>query len=263
MCVGEGNMKLHCCVAAYVSDYAFLGTALLPYPNYRAKFSASLDHAMWFHSTFRSDEWMLYECESPWAGPCLSPPPRVKIPPVCVTKQSFGCIIHGRGGLMRCPCCVPQGEAEGWFKGACGGETERWQPPVLRRESSEWNLWQSPASYKHIPEIVLICIFLITCISLNLWKCNILNVPSLNSIYFKMFLLKKKQLMIYIWCSYAVGGHVLENSVGLSSCQGWSYWSDWSTATSAANGGNPENRIKTAPHSSTSQQWSGWRLHYP
>lgn len=61
-------MKLHCCVAAYVSDYAFLGTALLPYPNYKAKFSASLDHAMWFHSTFRSDEWMLYECESPWAG---------------------------------------------------------------------------------------------------------------------------------------------------------------------------------------------------
>ncbi|KAM9362168.1 acyl-coenzyme A thioesterase 8 [Symphorus nematophorus] len=66
--IGEGNMKLHCCVAAYVSDYAFLGTALLPYPNYKAHFSASLDHAMWFHSTFRSDEWMLYECESPWAG---------------------------------------------------------------------------------------------------------------------------------------------------------------------------------------------------
>lgn len=70
--VGEGNMKLHCCVAAYVSDFAFLGTALLPYPNYKAKFSASLDHAMWFHSTFRSDEWMLYECESPWAGQLLS-----------------------------------------------------------------------------------------------------------------------------------------------------------------------------------------------
>ncbi|KAK7898971.1 hypothetical protein WMY93_019824 [Mugilogobius chulae] len=66
--IGEGNMKLHCCVAAYISDYAFLSTALLPYPNYRAKFSASLDHAMWFHSTFRSDEWMLYECDSPWAG---------------------------------------------------------------------------------------------------------------------------------------------------------------------------------------------------
>lgn len=67
---GEGNMKLHCCVAAYVSDFALLGTALLPYPNHRAHFSASLDHAMWFHSTFRADEWMLYECESPWAGQC-------------------------------------------------------------------------------------------------------------------------------------------------------------------------------------------------
>ncbi|XP_034440303.1 acyl-coenzyme A thioesterase 8 [Hippoglossus hippoglossus] len=66
--IGEGNMKLHCCVAAYVSDFAFLGTALLPYPSYRAQFVASLDHAMWFHTTFRSDEWMLYECDSPWAG---------------------------------------------------------------------------------------------------------------------------------------------------------------------------------------------------
>ncbi|XP_076124849.1 acyl-coenzyme A thioesterase 8 [Alosa pseudoharengus] len=66
--IGEGDMKLHCCVAAYVSDYSFLGTTVLPYPEYRAQFSASLDHAMWFHNTFRADEWMLYECESPWAG---------------------------------------------------------------------------------------------------------------------------------------------------------------------------------------------------
>ncbi|XP_012693959.1 acyl-coenzyme A thioesterase 8 [Clupea harengus] len=66
--IGEGDMKLHCCVAAYVSDYAFLGTAVLPFPEFRAQFSASLDHAMWFHNTFRADQWMLYECESPWAG---------------------------------------------------------------------------------------------------------------------------------------------------------------------------------------------------
>lgn len=66
--IGEGDMKLHCCVAAYVSDYSFLDTAILPYPTYRSQFSASLDHAMWFHSTFRADDWMLYECESPWAG---------------------------------------------------------------------------------------------------------------------------------------------------------------------------------------------------
>lgn len=61
-------MKVHCCVAAYISDYAFLGTALLPHRQYRVKFMVSLDHSMWFHAPFRADHWMLYECESPWAG---------------------------------------------------------------------------------------------------------------------------------------------------------------------------------------------------
>lgn len=84
---GAGNMKLHCCVAAYVSDYAFLGTALLPYPNHRAQFSASLDHAMWFHSTFRADEWMLYECESPWSGQFIRNEPHDSIPGVCVSFE--------------------------------------------------------------------------------------------------------------------------------------------------------------------------------
>uniref|UniRef100_A0A6I8RWI9 Acyl-CoA thioesterase 8 n=1 Tax=Xenopus tropicalis TaxID=8364 RepID=A0A6I8RWI9_XENTR len=42
--------------------------ALLPYLQYRMQFMASLDHSMWFHSPFRADEWMLYECESHWAG---------------------------------------------------------------------------------------------------------------------------------------------------------------------------------------------------
>lgn len=64
-------MKVHCCVAAYISDYAFLGTALLPHRQYRIKFMASLDHSMWFHAPFRADHWMLYECESPWAGKSL------------------------------------------------------------------------------------------------------------------------------------------------------------------------------------------------
>ncbi|KAG8446539.1 hypothetical protein GDO86_014118 [Hymenochirus boettgeri] len=66
--IGPENMHLHCCVAAYISDYAFIGTALLPHLQYRLKFVASLDHSMWFHSSFRADEWMLYECESHWAG---------------------------------------------------------------------------------------------------------------------------------------------------------------------------------------------------
>ncbi|XP_078275064.1 acyl-coenzyme A thioesterase 8 [Rhinoraja longicauda] len=68
--IGEGNMKLHCCIAAYISDYSFLKTALLPHAQYRLNFMASLDHSMWFHAPFRSDEWMLYECESPWSGGC-------------------------------------------------------------------------------------------------------------------------------------------------------------------------------------------------
>lgn len=66
---GEGDMKMHCCVAAYISDYAFLGTALLPHQRqHKVHFMVSLDHSMWFHAPFRADHWMLYECESPWAG---------------------------------------------------------------------------------------------------------------------------------------------------------------------------------------------------
>nr|XP_034979341.1 acyl-coenzyme A thioesterase 8 isoform X1 [Zootoca vivipara] len=68
--IGECDMKLHCCVAAYISDYAFLRTALFPHQHYRVSFLASLDHSMWFHAPFRADHWMLYECESPWAGRC-------------------------------------------------------------------------------------------------------------------------------------------------------------------------------------------------
>ncbi|MEE6526943.1 hypothetical protein FKM82_027903 [Ascaphus truei] len=66
--IGPGDMKLHCCVAAYISDYSFLGTVLLPHLQFRMRFMASLDHSMWFHAPFRADEWMLYECESHWAG---------------------------------------------------------------------------------------------------------------------------------------------------------------------------------------------------
>ncbi|XP_006091444.1 acyl-coenzyme A thioesterase 8 [Myotis lucifugus] len=67
--IGEGDIKMHCCVAAYISDYAFLSTALLPHHcQHKVHFMVSLDHSMWFHAPFRADHWMLYECESPWAG---------------------------------------------------------------------------------------------------------------------------------------------------------------------------------------------------
>ncbi|CAH1780113.1 unnamed protein product, partial [Owenia fusiformis] len=64
----EMHMNLHRCLAAYISDFSLLGTATLPHPDFRWGMGASLDHSMWFHTPFRADEWMLYECESPQAG---------------------------------------------------------------------------------------------------------------------------------------------------------------------------------------------------
>ena len=62
---------LHRAVLAYASDMALLGTAMLPHgvnwltPGMQV---ASLDHALWLHEPFRADEWLLYACDSPWAG---------------------------------------------------------------------------------------------------------------------------------------------------------------------------------------------------
>lgn len=56
---------------AYASDYNLLGTAVLPH---RAKgdranlFFASLDHAIWFHRSFKIDDWLLYAMDSPSAS---------------------------------------------------------------------------------------------------------------------------------------------------------------------------------------------------
>jgi acyl-CoA thioesterase II len=60
-------LALHQCVAAYASDFALLGTALLPHgsPNPDISMMASIDHSMWFHHPFRADEWLLYDLESP------------------------------------------------------------------------------------------------------------------------------------------------------------------------------------------------------
>jgi acyl-CoA thioesterase-2 len=64
------DLLLHQCVVAYASDLSLLDTATLPHaiawndPHY---LMASLDHAMWFHRSFRADEWLLYAQESPAA----------------------------------------------------------------------------------------------------------------------------------------------------------------------------------------------------
>jgi len=63
--------KIHRAVLAYASDMTLLGTATLPHDISWAKgtmMGASLDHAIWFHDDFRADEWLLYVCDSPWAG---------------------------------------------------------------------------------------------------------------------------------------------------------------------------------------------------
>ena len=61
---------VHRAMLAYVSDNAFITTSLLPHgvgwhtPGMQV---ASLDHVMWFHESFRADEWFLYAIESPKA----------------------------------------------------------------------------------------------------------------------------------------------------------------------------------------------------
>jgi len=62
---------LHAYLLAYVSDFAFITTALLPHgvtghaPGMQV---ASLDHVMWFHHAVRVDEWLLYVMDSPAAS---------------------------------------------------------------------------------------------------------------------------------------------------------------------------------------------------
>jgi len=62
---------MHRAVLAYASDMTLLGTSLLAHGvNWMTEKlqTASLDHALWLHEDFRADEWLLYSCDSPWAG---------------------------------------------------------------------------------------------------------------------------------------------------------------------------------------------------
>ncbi|RKF19452.1 acyl-CoA thioesterase II [Altericroceibacterium spongiae] len=65
------NPSIHRAVLAYASDYNLLSTSLQPhglsYHKGEVK-AASLDHAIWYHDSFRADEWLLYVTESPWTG---------------------------------------------------------------------------------------------------------------------------------------------------------------------------------------------------
>ena len=57
------QLDLHRNLLAYLSDFQLIGTAILPHGIHfeQGKVQmASLDHAMWFHRSFRADEWLLY-----------------------------------------------------------------------------------------------------------------------------------------------------------------------------------------------------------
>jgi acyl-CoA thioesterase II len=67
----DGDAAMHRAMLVYTSDSWLLGTSTLPHgvrwetPGF---VSASLDHAVWIHDDFRVDDWLLYTCDSPWAG---------------------------------------------------------------------------------------------------------------------------------------------------------------------------------------------------
>jgi acyl-CoA thioesterase II len=65
------DLSLHQCVLAYASDFTLLDTALIAHGRFvfdPSLMLASLDHAIWFHRTFRADEWLLYVQDSPSSG---------------------------------------------------------------------------------------------------------------------------------------------------------------------------------------------------
>jgi acyl-CoA thioesterase-2 len=64
------DQLLHSAVATYASDMSLLDTVLGPHRiqwDDGQFMGASLDHCMWFHRSFRVDEWLLYDMDSPVA----------------------------------------------------------------------------------------------------------------------------------------------------------------------------------------------------
>ncbi|HYY85438.1 MAG TPA: acyl-CoA thioesterase II [Beijerinckiaceae bacterium] len=65
---------IHQCVLAYASDMTLLDSSLIAHGRTvfeRSIQAASLDHALWFHRSFRADEWLLYAQDSPSASGAL------------------------------------------------------------------------------------------------------------------------------------------------------------------------------------------------
>ena len=56
-------------VMAYMSDLGLIGASMRPHSvNWSDVYSASLDHALWFHRPFDPNDWLLYTMSSPSAS---------------------------------------------------------------------------------------------------------------------------------------------------------------------------------------------------
>ena len=65
------DLALNQCVLAYASDFTLLDTALIAHGRFifdPTLMVASLDHSIWFHSSFRADDWLFYDQDSPSSG---------------------------------------------------------------------------------------------------------------------------------------------------------------------------------------------------
>ena len=65
------DARLNQCLLAYASDMTLIDTSYRPHAigwNNEKFQVASLDHAMWFHKPFKTDDWMLYHQDSPFSG---------------------------------------------------------------------------------------------------------------------------------------------------------------------------------------------------
>lgn len=64
----DGSLAQHQCLFAYISDMHLLHTGLHPLGVALLDDhlqTASLDHSIWFHDSFRVDDWLLYVIDSP------------------------------------------------------------------------------------------------------------------------------------------------------------------------------------------------------
>ena len=68
---GDDSQFWHQTLLTYISDLTLMGTGFRPHSlgsKARNMLVASLDHALWFHTEVRVDDWVLYQMDSPRAA---------------------------------------------------------------------------------------------------------------------------------------------------------------------------------------------------